>query len=128
MTFNQNELNLIMRYDGSSIKKEFKKFNYYKKDGYIPFDLNNIVLIDNKNILNQKIKKELEYKNIKYTIKNNKYICWRKDSKLIFDIKKIDESNNCHVINVNISKQKKNFFNISFCKEFFKNIVNKNYI
>ena len=128
MTFNQNELNLIMRYDGSSIKKEFKKFNYYKKDGYIPFYLNNIVLIDNKNILNQKIKKELEYKNIKYTIKNNKYICWRKDSKLIFDIKKIDESNNCHVINVNISKQKKNFFNISFCKEFFKNIVNKNYI
>ena len=127
-TDNLNEVNYIIPCNDGGLIKEFKKYSFHKKDYSIPFDLNTMLSIDNIHNINQKIKKELEYKNIKYTIKNDKYYCWKNNSRLIFYIKAINDSNNCYVININIGKQKNNFFNIAFCKEFFGNIVNKNNI
>ena len=95
-----------------------------KKISYLPFDLNNIFIADSKEIIKKIINKELESKKIKYEIKNNKYLCWKNDNKFFFEIKQINENNNCYVINIGLTKQKNNDFNISFFKEFFKNINN----
>ena len=103
---------------------KFNRFNYLKRI-ILPFDLNSTIILENKNILKQIIKKELENKKIKYIFKKNKCTCWKNDSKLIIQIINIDEENNCYTINFHIKKQNNNFFNLLFCKEFFKNIIYK---
>ena len=104
-----------------SIKKKSKKMMNPKKDVYLPLDLNNIFIVD-ISVLKRVINKELESKKIKYYNKNNKYLCWKNDNKLFFELKEIDEINNCYIIIIEPPKQKNNFFNISFWKEFLSNI------
>ena len=92
-----------------------------KMSDYLPLDLINIFIVDNS-VLKRVINKELESKKIKYFNKNNKYLCWKNDNKVMFEIKEIDEIINCFIIIIEPSKQKNNFFNISFWKEFLSNI------
>ena len=93
-----------------------------KKITYTSFDLNTVIFVNDRKRFNLVVNKELENKKIKYIFKNNKYLCWRNDNKLMIQLLKIGK--NCYAINMHIIKQS-NFFNIVFLKEFFKNIVNK---
>ena len=113
----KNNINQTYTHQNKNSEINQNKFNY------IPFNLNNIIVINNKNLFKQIINKELEDKKIKYSIKNNKYLCWKNDNKLTIEIKQIDEINNCYSINMKLINQKNNILNSSFCGDFFRNIV-----
>lgn len=122
-TFDSYDLNFNNSYINNNISNDkYNKMIYPKKITYTPFDLNTVVFINDKKRFNLIINKELENKKIKYIFKNNKYLCWRNDNKLMIQLIKIGK--NCCAMHMHIIKQS-NFFNIVFLKEFFKNIVNK---
>lgn len=122
-TFDSYDLNYNNNYIKNNISNnKCNKIIFPKKISYTSFDLNTVIYINDKKRLNLVINKELENKKIKYIFKNNKYLCWRNDNKLMIQLIKI--GNNCYAINMHIIKQS-NFFNVVFLKEFFKNIVNK---
>jgi 5'-AMP-activated protein kinase catalytic alpha subunit len=118
-TFDSYDLNFNNSYINNN---KCNKMIVPKKISYTSFDLNTAIFINDRKRFNLIINKELENKKIKYIFKNNKYLCWRNDNKLMIQIIKIGK--NCYAINMHIIKQS-NFFNIVFLKEFFKNIVNK---
>ena len=102
------------------------KFIPKKQKDFLPFDLNNIIIIDNKDNLILKINKELESNKIKYYIKNNKYLCLKNEQKLIFEINELDEKSNCFIINISMKRHKNNILNFAFWQEFINNIINQN--
>ena len=127
ITYNSNELsynNNNYTINGYTLDKS-NKYICKTKNKYIPLDLNNIIIVNDKIILNQIIKNHLDSRKIKFIIKNCKYLCWKNDYKFTFELIRIDETYNCYVINTNNNKQKNNYFNNSFCKELVGNIINK---
>ena len=118
-TFDSYDLNFNNSYINNN---KCNKMIFPKKITYTSFDLNTVIFVNDRKRFNLVVNKELENKKIKYIFKNNKYLCWRNDNKLMIQIIKIGK--NCYAINMHIIKQS-NFFNIVFLKEFFKNIVNK---
>ena len=124
-TYNANDMHYSYLVNNNFLNNNNKEINNQKNNKYFPFDLNNIILVENKDNLKQIINKELEFKKIKYSMKNNKYICWKNDSKLTIEINNFEEINNCYVININTMKQKNTIFNISFCNQLLKSIINK---
>ena len=127
ITYNSNELsynNNNYTINGYTLDKS-NKYICKTKNKYIPLDLNNIIIVNDKIILNQIIKNHLDSRKIKFIIKNCKYLCWKNDYKFTFELIRIDETYNCYVINMNNNKQKNNYFNNSFCKELVGNIINK---
>jgi hypothetical protein len=87
------------------------------------FDLNSINFYENYNNkeIKEKIKRELDNKKVKYTLKKNKYCCYYKnENKFDIDIYSVNEVKNIYII-----KCIKKYGNTNVIKDIFKYILLK---
>ena len=122
MRNNINNNEIFKKIKNNNINKHFLKNNLKDKNiQYIPFDLN-ALFIDNYNKINENITQILINENIKYIIKNNKFICWKNEYNFELIISLILKNEKVYKINIlnksgksNISKE---------IKEIINNIIN----
>ena len=128
-TFDSNSKSHNSRKNKSKKNDKFKNtelsFIYDENDNnnLKVFDLNSINFYENYNSkeIKEKIKRELDNKKVKYTLKKNKYCCYYKnENKFDIDIYSVNEVKNVYII-----KYIKKYGNTNVIKDIFKYILLK---